>query len=226
MKVSSNASLETLAPLGCGLQTGAGAVVNVLKVPQGSSIAIFGVGAVGFAALMAAKTAKAATIIAIDIHQSRLDLALELGATHTILSKDKNVCEEIRKIVDGGVEFAVDCTGVPRVIESMIDALGVRGKGVTIGSPGQGQKVSVNIFDHLVNGRSYIGTHQGDSNPAEVRFLTPPTNDQFIPYLIREHEAGRFPFDKFVTHYKVEEIEKACADVHSGTAIKAVILWK
>ena len=160
--------METLAPLGCGLQTGAGAVVNVLKVPAGSSIAIFGVGAVGFAALMAAKSAKAETIIAVDIHESRLELALQLGATHTILSKDKNIVEEIRKIVDGGVEYAVDCTGVPRVIENMIDALGVRGKGVTIGSPGQGQKVSINIFDHLVNGRSYVGTHQGDSNPAEV----------------------------------------------------------
>ena len=165
--------MKSLAPLGCGLQTGAGAVVNVLKVPPGSSIAIFGVGAVGFAALMAAKAAKAETIIAVDIHESRLDLALELGATHTILSsKDKNISEEIRKIVDGGVEYAVDCTGVPRVIEGMIDALGARGKGVTIGSPGQGQKVSVNIFDHLVNGRSYIGTHQGDSNPAEV--CSPP----------------------------------------------------
>ena len=226
MKVSPNASLETLAPLGCGLQTGAGAVVNVLKVPQGSSIAIFGVGAVGFAALMAAKTAQAETIIAIDIHKSRLDLALELGATHTILSKDNNISEEIRRIVDGGVEFAIDCTGVPLVIETMIDALGSRGKGVTIGSPGQGQKVSINVFDHLVNGRSYVGTHQGDSNPAEVQFLIPPADYQFIPYLIREHEAGRFPFDEFVTHYNVEEINKACADVHSGAAIKAAILWK
>jgi Zn-dependent alcohol dehydrogenase len=118
---------------------------------------------------MAAKIAQAGIIIAVDIHQSRLDLAQTLGATHRILSRDKNIDEEIRKLVDGGVDYAVDCSGVPKVIEEMVEALGVRGKGVTIGSPGQGQTVSINIFHHLVNGRSYVGTHQGDSNPVEVK---------------------------------------------------------
>jgi Zn-dependent alcohol dehydrogenase len=157
--------------LGCGLQTGAGTIFNVLKVPSGSSIAIIGVGAVGLAALMASKIAGSSTIIAIDIHQSRLDLATSLGATHTILSKSKNITTEIRRIVQEGVDFAVDCTGVPMLIGQMISALAVRGRGVTIGSPGQGQKVEINIFEHLVNGRSYVGTHQGDSNPEKVCFL-------------------------------------------------------
>jgi Zn-dependent alcohol dehydrogenase len=162
--------LEIYAPLGCGLQTGAGAVLNVLKVVRGSSIAIIGVGPVGLAAVMAAKIAQAETIIAVDIHQSRLDLAISLGATHAILSKDNDIDAEIRKIIEDGVEYAIDSSGVPRIIESMMKALIVRGKGVTIASPGQGQKVSINIFDHLLNGRSYIGTHQGDSNPAQVNF--------------------------------------------------------
>jgi Zn-dependent alcohol dehydrogenase len=170
VKVPSSAPLETFAPLGCGLQTGAGTVLNVLKISPGSSIAIVGVGAVGLAALMAAKISEAGTIIAIDIHESRLELAKSLGATHTIISKDKDINQEIRKIVEEGVNYAIDCTGVPRIIETMIDALSVQGKGVTIGSPGQGQKVSINIFDQLVNGRSYVGTHQGDSNPEKVRF--------------------------------------------------------
>jgi Zn-dependent alcohol dehydrogenase len=117
---------------------------------------------------MASKIAGASLIIAIDIHQSRLDLATSLGATHTILSKGKKITSEIRHIVQEGVDFAVDCTGVPTLIEEMISALAVRGKGVTIGSPGQGQSVSINIFEHLVNGRSYVGTHQGDSNPEKV----------------------------------------------------------
>jgi Zn-dependent alcohol dehydrogenase len=134
------------------------------------------VGAVGLAALMAAKIAQAGTIIAVDVHQSRLDLARTLGATHGIVSKDKNIDEEIRKVVEEGVDYAVDCTGIPFLIERMIEALGVRGKAVTIGSPGQGQKVSIDIFHHLVNGRSYIGTHQGDSNPVEVRTDATYTN--------------------------------------------------
>jgi Zn-dependent alcohol dehydrogenase len=143
-------------------------VLNVLKVHPGSSIAVIGVGAVGLAALMAAKIAHAGIIIAVDIHQSRIVLAKTLGATHGIISQDKKIDQEIRRIVEGGVDYAVDCTGVPRVVEAMIESLGVRGKGVTIGSPGQGETVSINIFHHLVNGRSYVGTHQGDSNPTEV----------------------------------------------------------
>jgi Zn-dependent alcohol dehydrogenase len=143
-------------------------MLNVLKVQEGTSIAVIGVGAVGLAAIMASKIASAKTIIAIDIHQSRLDIAVSLGATHTVLSKNINLTQAIREIVPEGVNYAVDCTGVPVLIEQMISALAVRGKGVTIGSPGQGQKVSINIFDHLVNGRSYVGTHQGDSNPEQV----------------------------------------------------------
>lgn len=183
MKVPSTAPLETFAPLGCGLQTGAGTVINVLKVSPGTSIAIIGVGAVGLAALMAAKICDAGTIIAVDIHESRLELAKSLGATHTINSKDRDLNQEIRKIIGDGVDYAIDCTGVPRIIETMIDALGVRGKGVTIGSPGQGQKVSINIFDQLVNGRSYVGTHQGDSNPEKVQPRGSRSNYRVHPLL-------------------------------------------
>lgn len=143
-------------------------MINVLKVTPGSSIAIIGVGAVGLAALMAAKICEAGTIIALDVHQSRLDLAISLGATHTVLSKDVDVEQGIRKIVPEGIDYAIDCTGLPKVIESMIRALGVRGKGVTVGSPGQGQTASINIFEHLAFGKTYVGTHQGDSYPPEV----------------------------------------------------------
>jgi Zn-dependent alcohol dehydrogenase len=173
VKVAPDAPLEKLAPLGCGLQTGAGTVINVLKVKAGSSIAIAGVGAVGLASVMAAKIANAGTIIAVDIHQSRLTLASELGATHEILSIGKDINEEIRKVVEEGVDYAIDCTGVPKIVESLIKSLGVKGQAVTIGSPGQGQTVTINIFDHLVNGRSYIGTHQGDSKPQQVTLTDP-----------------------------------------------------
>jgi Zn-dependent alcohol dehydrogenase len=169
VKVGSDAPLEKLAPLGCGLQTGAGTVINLLKVRPGSSVAVAGVGAVGLAAIMAAKISNTGTVIAIDLHQSRLSLASDLGATNEILSVGKDINDEIRKVVEDGVDYAIDCTGVPKVVESLVSALGPKGQAVTIGSPGQGQTVSINIFDHLVNGRSYMGTHQGDSNPSQVR---------------------------------------------------------
>jgi Zn-dependent alcohol dehydrogenase len=171
VKVSQNAPLKFLAPLGCGLQTGAGAILNVLKVKPGSTIAVVGVGAVGLAAVMAAKIAHSGTIIAIDVHQERLTLASELGATHEILSRDNDIYEGILKVVPDGVQYAIDCTGVPRIIEQLVKSLSVKGTTLTIGSPGQGQTASINIFDHLAFGRSYMGTHQGDSNPQEVQLL-------------------------------------------------------
>jgi len=108
----------------------------------------------------------------------------------------------------------------------MVESLGPKGQAVTVGSPGQGQTASINIFHHLVNGRSYMGTHQGDSNPVEVSSRQLIAEGQFIPYLITEHEAGRFPFDRLITSYKLEDYEKANEDLHSGKAIKAVLLWK
>jgi Zn-dependent alcohol dehydrogenase len=175
VKVSKDVDLALLAPLGCGVQTGAGCVINTLDVKKGSSIAIFGAGAVGLSALIAAKNIGASPIIAIDLVETRLELAKELGATHVIKGDEKDLPDQIRKITasTGGVQFAIDATGVVPVIETMIDVLGILGKAATIGVTGAGKKAAVDVTTLMSSGKSYVGCTEGDSNPPEVsaRFL-------------------------------------------------------
>ncbi|KID95350.1 alcohol dehydrogenase, partial [Metarhizium majus ARSEF 297] len=136
VKVPDTTDLALFAPLGCGLQTGAGAVLNTLDVQAGSSVAVFGAGSVGMSAIMAAKMRKAKVIVAIDLQPSRLELASRLGATHTLLGNDPDIVAKMGELAPpNGVDYAVDCTGVPAVIETMIQALGSRGHAASVGAP-------------------------------------------------------------------------------------------
>lgn len=168
IKVPHNTDLSLLAPLGCGIQTGYGAVVNTLGVKTGSSVAVFGVGSVGIAAVIAARLVGAKTIIAVDIQESRLALAKKLGATHCVINSD-NIVKDIRGICPPlGVDFAVECSGRTSVIRDMIESLGTRGRAATVGAPGFGQNVSVDVMNHLTYGKEYVGCSIGDSLPGEV----------------------------------------------------------
>lgn len=163
--------LALYAPLGCGMQTGAGAVLNALDVREGSSVAVFGVGSVGMAAVMAAaRLRRAAVVVAVDLQPARLDLARRLGATHAVLGSDPDVVAQIRRACPpNGANFAVDCTGVPAVIRTMIDCLGTRGRAATVGAPGFGKCVGVDVMEHLTYGKEYVGCCEGDSLPSKVR---------------------------------------------------------
>ncbi|KHN93942.1 alcohol dehydrogenase [Metarhizium album ARSEF 1941] len=212
VKVPSDTDLALFAPLGCGLQTGAGAVLNTLDVQAGSSVAVFGAGSVGMSAIMAAKMRRAGVIIAIDLQQSRLDLASQLGATHTVLGNAPDILAQIRQLAPpNGVDYAVDCTGVPAVIETMIEALGSRGHAASVGAPTPGKKTGVDIFAHVVHGRRYSGCCEGDS---------------IIPYLMEEYSKGNYPVDKLVTFYDFGDFQQAIDDTKRGTALKAVLVWK
>lgn len=163
------------APLGCGIQTGAGTVLNVLKPGPGDSIVIFGLGSVGLAALMAAKYLNTSKIIAVDIVNSKLDMAKELGATQTINSVEngKGNAELVRLIkgmTEGGkgVKFAVDCTGILSCIEAMIECLGPCGTAATVGVPPVGAKIAIDPYAMMAENKRYIGVIEGDSIPAEV----------------------------------------------------------
>lgn len=174
VKVPPETDLALLAPLGCGVQTGAGAVMNSLDVREGSSLAVFGVGSVGMSAVLAGKIRKAKMIIAVDLQPARLELAKRLGATHAILGTG-DVVAEMRKICPPvGVDFAVDCTGSTAVIKTMIDSLGTRGRGATAGAPGFGAHVSVDVMEHLTYGKEYVGCCEGDSLPSKVSLSCPP----------------------------------------------------
>ncbi|CAH0018600.1 unnamed protein product [Clonostachys rhizophaga] len=218
VKVPKSTDLSLFAPLGCGIQTGVGTVLNTLDVRANQSLAVFGVGAVGLSCIMAAKLRGADPVIAIDVSPARLELAKELGATHTILSADKaiDLPAEIRKISGGnGVFRAADCSGVPAVIEQMISSLGSRGKAATVGAPAPGRCVKVEVFSHIVKGTHYIGCCEGDSDPAKM-----------IPYLIDEQSRGNFPLEKLVTLYDGVNYKKAFDNIQKSQVIKAVLVWK
>ncbi|WP_151448686.1 NAD(P)-dependent alcohol dehydrogenase [Lacisediminimonas profundi] len=209
--VRKDISLELLGPLGCGIQTGAGAVINSLKAHAGSSIGIFGTGSVGLAAVMAAKLAGAATIIAVDTQQQRLDLALELGATHAVNAAREETFAQVKAICPIGMDFAVDTSGNLAVIKQAVEHLAPRGVCGLINSA-KGADASLNILNMMLGARSVRGIHQGDSVP-----------ELFIPQMIELYAQGRFPFDKLVTFYELENINQAMADMEAGKAIKPII---
>ena len=217
VKISPDAPLELMGPLGCGIQTGAGAVLNVLRPEAGSSIAIFGSGAVGLSGLLAAVLANATTIIAIDIIDiidSRLEFAKTLGATHTINSKNEDAVTRIREITGGGVNYALDTTGNKFVFAQMTKSLGILGHGALVGVSAPGTESPIDIGSLLLTGLKISMVIEGDSVPQT-----------FIPQLISLYEAGLFPFDKLVKKYDFADINEAFADSESGVTLKPVVIF-
>ncbi|RWZ59477.1 NAD(P)-dependent alcohol dehydrogenase [Labedella populi] len=216
IKVDRDVPLEHLGPLGCGLNTGAGTVLNELRPPAGSSIIVFGTGAVGSAAIMAAGVAGCTTIIAVDIVDSRLELARELGATHTINSRSEDVAEQITAITDGrGVDFAVDTTARSEQLRTAAEALGVRGTLALVGAAKPGTEVSFEIGSSLVKGWTFKTVVQGSSVPQV-----------FIPHLIDLWREGKFPFEKLVGEYDLEHINDGFEDSRNGSVVKPVVVFK
>ncbi|MHA6130543.1 NAD(P)-dependent alcohol dehydrogenase [Pseudomonas fluorescens group sp. PF-1] len=212
VKVAKQAPLELLGPLGCGIQTGAGSVLNALKVEAGSSFAAFGAGAVGLAAVMAAKVAGATTIIAVDVTPSRLELALELGATHVINSREEDPVQRIQAITQGGVNYSLECSGRSEVLRQAIDALTTLGTCGIVGATKMGTEVAFNINDVMIPGKRIMGIVQGDV-----------VANAFIPKLVDLFLQGRFPFDKLCRFYEFDEVNQAMADSERGVTIKPIL---
>lgn len=212
VKVTEDVPLELLGPLGCGIQTGAGAVMNALCPKPGSSIAIFGCGSVGLAAVMGANVSGCTTIIAIDPNESRLELAKELGATHVINPQSENPVERIQEITGGGVLYSLDCTGIPSVLRQAVDSLTITGICGLIGVSPMGTECAIDM-NGIMFGRTLRGIVEGDAVP-----------DIFIPKMIDLYKQGKFPFDKLIKTYKFEEINQAVRDTEEGKVIKAVLI--
>lgn len=210
--VSKDVPLELLGPLGCGIQTGAGAMMNGLKVQNGSSVAVFGAGAVGLSAIMASKILGASQIIAVDIVESRLELAKELGATDVVNSKNADVVETISKITNGGVDYSLEATGRAEILRWAIDALAIKGTCGIVGAPALGVEAHFDINGVMVPGKTIKGIIEGESIPQI-----------FIPQLIDHYKAGRFPFDKLIKFYEFENINEAAKDSEKGITVKPVI---
>ncbi|PKN65205.1 MAG: alcohol dehydrogenase [Deltaproteobacteria bacterium HGW-Deltaproteobacteria-15] len=207
VKVAADLPLEVLAPLGCGVQTGAGTVMNSLKVTAGSSIAIFGTGSVGLAAVMAARIVGADPVIAVDVKRKRLELALEFGATHNILNRRANIPSRIAKMTGGGVDYVLEITGSPEMYQVAVEILNPHGIVATFaGGSATGA---------LPGGRKEISIIQGDAVPQ-----------RFIPELIKLYREGRFPFDRLVKFYDFAAINRAMADSRKGRTVKPVLRMK
>jgi len=213
VRVPKDLPLEQLAPLGCAVNTGAGAILNSLRVGSGSSVAIFGAGAVGLSALLAAVVVGAHPIFAVDLHEHRLKLATELGATHVINVKDADALQVIRSLTGGvGVEFSLDTTGNPSVLRTAVESLLPLGVCGLVGGSPPGSELKVDMLTILL-GRTVRGIIQGDSVPKV-----------FLEKLITLFSQGRFPFDKLTTMYDgLHQINQAASDSLRGSSIKAVL---
>lgn len=215
IKVDRDVPLEKLAPLGCGMQTGAGAVLNELRPAAGSSFAVTGTGAVGMAAVMAARVAGCTTIIAIDRHQSRLDLALELGATHVVNTSDADLGEELMRLTGGkGVDAILDTTALPQLLVAAAQALAIRGTLALVGAARPGTEAAFEIGGSLVKGWTFKTIVQGSSVPQD-----------FIPRLVALWKQGRFPLDRLVETFTPDQINEAFEASETGRVIKPVIVW-
>ena len=210
VKVPKDLPLERLGPLGCGVITGSGAVIEALKVRPGQSIAIFGTGSVGLSAVMAARLMGASRIIAVDLIPERLALAQELGATDAINAAEADPVAAIKDITRYGANFAFNTTNAPKVYGQAIACLAHQGVSAFVTAP-HGDWAP-EIFPLLAGGRTLRGIIGGDAAPS-----------QFIPMLIDFYRQGRFPFDRLITFYPFEKIADAFDDIEAGRTIKPVL---
>ncbi|HEY5856532.1 MAG TPA: NAD(P)-dependent alcohol dehydrogenase [Aldersonia sp.] len=215
VRVDADIPFELLAPLGCGVQTGVGAVTRSLAAQKGSAIAIAGGGSVGLSAVMGAVLRECATIIVVEPTARRRDLALELGATHVIDPAAGDLTDQVRTIVPRGVDYVADTTGIPAVIEALIAATAVRGTVGLIGVPADpAGAIGLNIIAALTIGLTVTGIIEGDSIP-----------DEFIPELVELYRTGRLPVDKLVSTFPFAKINDAVAAQHDGTVVKPVLVF-
>jgi len=214
-KVNPKAPLEEVCLLGCGVTTGMGAVMNTAKVEEGATVAIFGLGGIGLSAVIGSVMAKASRIIAIDINESKFELAKKLGATDCVNPKDydKPIQEVIVEMTDGGVDYSFECIGNVNVMRSALECCHKGwGESVIIGVAGAGQEISTRPFQ-LVTGRVWKGTAFGG---VKGRSELPDYVDRYL--------AGEFKLDDFITHtMPLEDINEAFDLMHEGKSIRSVI---
>lgn len=203
--------LSILGPLACGVQTGAGTVLNKLIIGPRDTVVIFGCGTVGLSAVMASKLSGVKKIIAVDIHADRLDLALELGATDIINSKKGDVITQVQTLTDGGANYAIESTGVASVVLEAIRSVRTLGVIALLGAAGN---LEFHIHDELVPmSKTLVGIVEGESNPQ-----------LFIPEMLALHKQGLFPFERLIKKYSFDELAVAIADMESGATIKPVLV--
>jgi aryl-alcohol dehydrogenase len=213
VKVRADAPLEILGPLGCGIQTGAGSVLNVLQPKAGESIVIFGAGGVGLSGVMAAVVAGCNPIILVEPRAERRALGKELGATHIIdPAVGGKVVDQLMAITGFGVQHAFDSSGHPDALAAAVEALAPRGRLALVSLHKLDAVLAVPLIAAIGKAIMIRGVNMGDSVPQ-----------QFIPKLVELIMAGRFPLQKLVKFYAFDDINKALEDQDRGIAVKPIL---
>ncbi|KEF63558.1 uncharacterized protein A1O9_01536 [Exophiala aquamarina CBS 119918] len=211
-----NEELKLLAPLGCGLMTGSGAVFNSAKAKTFDIVVVTGIGAVGLGAVMAAKIVGVKEIIAVDRIGHRLQVAKELGATQILESKpDTNLTEELQRLAGGGrISYIFETTGVVSVIQGALNALGKHGKFIQIGVPATDAELKIPLYQLLSQNQAFECIYLGDT-----------TGQEWVPKMIQWWREGKFPIEKLVKFYPARDAQEALHGMESGVAIKPVLVW-
>ncbi|WUD66680.1 NAD(P)-dependent alcohol dehydrogenase [Nocardia sp. NBC_00508] len=212
VKAPPSGAVELLGPLACGVATGAGAVFNALQPDLGASMVVYGAGTVGLAAIMAARNTGASTIIAVDLHESRLALARRFGATHTVDARAHDPVVAVKDICGSRLaDFALECTGKIAVVRQAIDSVGMLGTACLIGGAPAGATFEA---DHMSTlwGKRIVGLLGGEN-----------TSEALIGGLLELHAQGRFPFDELVQEFPLEQINQALEASLSGAVLKPVL---
>lgn len=213
--------LKLYAPLGCGIMTGTGSITHVARCRPDDVVAVVGLGGVGLAGICAAKHLGVKNIIGVDLHQSRIDLAKELGATVGLLSSPENLDgKELGTAIKGlspgglGCTHILDTTPAVAILSQCLEAIQKNGAVLQLGIKPVGAKLEVDLMSLLVNGRRLIGVIEGDRDPAEA-----------LPELVQWTKDGVLPMEKMTKEFPVAEFEQAKKEMEDGTTIKSVLVW-
>jgi aryl-alcohol dehydrogenase len=206
IRIPHRADLARLGPLGCGVQTGAGAVLHSLAAQPGDAILVLGAGSVGLSAVMAARIAGCDRIEVLEPHARRRQLALELGATAAI-------DPALATALPNGFDHVLDTTGRPELIAAAFACLGRRGTLGLLATSPPDATLAASLNGLVSTGQRIIGIIEGDSDPQ-----------RFVPELLAYHDAGRLPFDRLIRTYPLADINRAIADQQAGTMVKAVLI--
>jgi alcohol dehydrogenase len=215
VKIEAGLPPEIAALFGCAVLTGVGAVVNTAKVEPGATVAIFGLGGVGLAALLGARASGAATIIAVDLLESKLALAKELGATHVVNAANGDPAAAIREIVRGGVAYCFESAGNERALAAAYAATARGGTTITMGLPHPSKQFSISAVSLTVEERTVKGSYMGSAVPSRD-----------IPRFIAMYRAGLLPVDRLLTHrLRLDEINEGFDVLARGEAVRQVVLF-
>lgn len=215
IKVTDELPAEHATLLGCGVFTGAGAVMNTANIEPGSAVVIFGAGGVGLSAVQGARLRSAGTVIAVDIVPEKLEIAEEVGATHTIDSRKEEVVERVAELTGGGADYSFEIVGSPMVAEQAVSCLRPTGQAVLVGVPPAGkQEVGLDLYDMVVSEKDLIGSFNGSYSLPLA-----------IPRLAELTARGDLNLDPLITDSRpLTELNEAMHELETGTGIRQVII--